>query len=401
MLNKFTVLKVTSLVLALGLVLYFVSGFARPADIVTSLPNPIPADRTAPFTIYFPYGNPNGDIDIRNAVASLNLTGQGFEIVNTGIADLYYGSPTRSDATPPPDVPACNNTYNGPVYPISSSLATTTSLTYGLQSARTPGSPSGATTATLREKATGCIRVDIRVAPGAQNGQTAQLIFDEDSANSPDYQEPRRPARRIVNMQVGAPTGESNNPTNPGNPGSPTNPGTPGNPTNPGNPGDPLNPGNPGSPTNPGTPGNPTNPGNPGDPFNPGNPGNPTNPGTPGNPTNPGNPGDPLNPGNPGDPTNPGTPGNPTNPGNPGDPFNPGNPGDPIAFGMGGTGTPTTSTSTGTSNAGGNPLPRTGGVGIISLLTALVGVVAGVIYVRTRKSLGKVNTINWFKNKIK
>jgi hypothetical protein len=207
---KYTQIVVRILGLAIAIITLAtgsVSLYARLADVVYE-PNPIvvPATRTEPFTVYFPYGNPNSDLDIRNAAASLSLTGDGFELVTTGFADLYNGSPTRTDSENPPAIADCTNPTALPTYPISSTLASATSLTYGLQSARSLDSQSGNNSETLREKHTGCIRVQVKVKAGATDGQTAQLLFDQDSATSPDYQESRRPGRGIYNLRVSGST---------------------------------------------------------------------------------------------------------------------------------------------------------------------------------------------------
>jgi hypothetical protein len=208
---------VMTLFAVLGIFVFVASSiaYARQADIVKDLTSsPIPADRTDPFYIYFTYGSINSDTDILNAQASINLTGSGFAFVPTGFSDLYYGSPTRSDADNPPDQATCNSTYTGPVYPISSTLATTTSFTYGFQSANQTSTQSGQSGATtLRAKNTGCIKVKMIVSPGASAGQQATITYDPDAATSPSYQEVNRPGKQIVTIQVGAPTGAVNTPT--------------------------------------------------------------------------------------------------------------------------------------------------------------------------------------------
>jgi hypothetical protein len=196
---------------------------ARLANITTTI-NPIPADSTTPTTLYIPYGSINSDLDIRNAIATANLVGSGFRLEVAGFQDLYYGSPLRTDAQNPPTEAICNSAYAGPLYNISPSLATTTSFTYGLQTSRSSSSAGGTSTAGilpsgqsgLREKATGCIRLQVSVVPGATAGQTAVLTFDEDSALSVDYQENRRPGLRLYNFSVAAPTNTTTGTTNGG-----------------------------------------------------------------------------------------------------------------------------------------------------------------------------------------
>jgi|GEM_PF-3360464 LPXTG-motif cell wall-anchored protein len=182
--------------------------FARQADVILTAPAAVPFNSTTPVTVYFSYGNPNGDLDIVNAIATLSLSNSNFTIVPSSIQDLYFGSPLRSDAQNPPAQPTCNSSYTGPVYALSSSLATTSSMTYGLQSARNSSGASGTATAGplpggangLREKATGCIKVDFLVAQNLATDSTTVVTFDEDSTLSTSYQENRRPGRQIVTL---------------------------------------------------------------------------------------------------------------------------------------------------------------------------------------------------------
>jgi hypothetical protein len=212
---------------------------ARLASVTTTI-NPIPADSTTPTTLYIPYGSINADLDIRNAIATANLTGSGFRFETASFQDLYYGSPLRTDAENPPAEAICNSAYPGPLYNISPSLATTTSFTYGLQTSRSSSSAGGTSTAGilpsgqsgLREKATGCIRLQVSVAPGATAGQTAVLTFDEDSTLSVDYQENRRPGLRLFNFSVAAPTNTTTGTTTSGTTGTTTSTSTAGTTSN-------------------------------------------------------------------------------------------------------------------------------------------------------------------------
>ena len=211
-----TVLIILSTTLGLSILLANSTAQARQADIVKDLTasNPIPADRVQPFYLYFAYGSINSDTDILNAQATINMTGDGFEFVPNGIQDLYFGSPTRSDATNPPDSQPCNSGYGGSVYPLSSSLATTSSLTYGFQSSRQTSSAGGQSSpATLRAKNTGCIKLQLKVKSGATVNQQATITYDPDAATSPSYQESNRPSRQIVLIKVGAPDNSNNNST--------------------------------------------------------------------------------------------------------------------------------------------------------------------------------------------
>jgi LPXTG-motif cell wall-anchored protein len=194
------------------------TAFARQADVILTAPAGVPNNSTTPVSVYFSYGNPNGDLDIVNAIASLSLSNSNFTIVPSSIQDLYFGSPLRSDAQNPPAQPTCNSSYTGPVYALSSSLATTSSMTYGLQSARNSSAASGTATAGplpsgangLREKATGCIKVDFLVTPNVSGGSTTVVTFDEDSTLSVSYQENRRPGRQIVTLSAVGPLSTAN-----------------------------------------------------------------------------------------------------------------------------------------------------------------------------------------------
>lgn len=177
---------------------------ARLPDVVTNVSQQIPVDRTTPITVYFSYGTLTTDTDIVNAVGRLTLDNNNLEFVASGFQDWYYGDPNRPDSENPPQQAACNSSYSGPQYDINPSLVSASSVTYGLQSARNPNSPSGsATVDRLREKHTGCIRVTLRVGANATPGSTVSLVFDEDSLLSNSYAEANRPGRQIINFTIG------------------------------------------------------------------------------------------------------------------------------------------------------------------------------------------------------
>jgi hypothetical protein len=207
------------------------TSFARQPDVVTDKTDtPIPIDRSESISIYFPYGSVVSDLDIEDAVASVGLNGDDLEFVTAGFADWYYGNPNRPDSDANiPEQPACNSSYSGPKYQISPSLATSSSLKYGLQSARNTASPSGTsgpgvlelpdrTVNGLREKHTGCIKVEFRVSSTATVGSTTEVIFDQDAEESPTYQEDRRPARQIVRFQIAAAENPEEEPVDPVDP---------------------------------------------------------------------------------------------------------------------------------------------------------------------------------------
>jgi hypothetical protein len=187
---------------------------ARLADVTTNVSTAIAKDRTAPITIYFSYGSATADSDILTAVSKATLDKSDLEFVNTGIEDWYNGSPTRTDAENPPAQPVCNANFTGPKYQISSSLISANSFTYGLQSARNASAPSGsASVDKLREKATGCIKVTLRVSASAAVGSVVALTFDEDFGNSPSYADANRPGKQIVNFTIGAAQNTSSTPS--------------------------------------------------------------------------------------------------------------------------------------------------------------------------------------------
>ena len=219
MTNKIkSLLKISSLVLVVFSMIFSQiqtnARYATTTDDRTA--NPIPADFTQSIPIYFfRYGSSTSDLDIREAIGKITIDGNGFELIPTAFEDWYNGDPNRadSDGNIPPQ-PVCNASYAGNKYRINPSLATTTSLTYGLQSARNKSAPSGTATAGilnipgrttngLREKHTGCIKLEVRVKTGAVNGSISNIAFDQDFAVSPDYQEDRRPGLQVVKLAVG------------------------------------------------------------------------------------------------------------------------------------------------------------------------------------------------------
>ena len=190
----------------------------RPPDEVTDRTDtPVPIDRSTTITGFFSYGRVTNDLDIEDAVGQLTISGNDFEFIPTAFEDWYYGDPNRADSDGnTPDQPVCNSSYSGPKYPISPSLANSTSLTYGLQSARDSENPSGSsdpavlnipdrtgTIRGLRERHTGCIKFEIKVSPNATVGSTTEIIFDQDFLNSPTYTSSTRPPRQVLRLQIG------------------------------------------------------------------------------------------------------------------------------------------------------------------------------------------------------
>ena len=205
--NLFKSLTMASL-LVTSLTMGSLSTEARLPDITVD-PKTVPVDRVESFVAYFSYGSATLDQDIENAVAEVNIVGDGLELVTNGFADLFNGEPTRSDFENAPEQPVCSRDYDGPSYKISPSLATTTNLTYGLQSAfvqQANGFGGASTVDRLRANHTGCIRVEIRVSDTAEVGDEVEAIFDQDAGNSPTYLEDSRPGRQVLQFTIGEPT---------------------------------------------------------------------------------------------------------------------------------------------------------------------------------------------------
>jgi uncharacterized repeat protein (TIGR01451 family) len=205
---------ITSLILAISILTIgslSIGGTAQTQDFrgeddLTIADTLVELDRTEPITLFFNYGSRFTDIDISNAVATLSIDNPSLEFDTTAFEDFYYGDPTRSDGLNSPEDAQCDQTYNGIRYNITDTLASSNSLVYGLQTARDNVNPSGQATGTLRERHTGCIKVDLYVSDNAQPGETVRVIFDEDSQESPDYRCDaelcNRPVRQIVEFTM-------------------------------------------------------------------------------------------------------------------------------------------------------------------------------------------------------
>jgi len=187
------------------LVLSTVPGYARQPDQVNPTVFTLPITRTDVIPIYFQYGSQLNDTDITVAIAKITVSTPSLQFVPTGLRDLYYGDPNRPDTDPNiPQSPVCSKDYTGPSYLIRPSLVSNNVVTYGLQSARdTTAASGGAVVDRLRAKATGCVKVELKIAPGAVAGPVS-LVFDEDGGNngagSTSYQADLRPARQIINF---------------------------------------------------------------------------------------------------------------------------------------------------------------------------------------------------------
>ncbi len=147
-------------------------------DLTTEVNQSLPASYPDLFFVYFRYGNPTATTITPQLQTQLTLEGQGLEIVPEQIYDLYY---PQEEGQTIPQIPVCSNEYAGFDYPIDPGLLKNgQQLTYGPQSATTLLQPSGQSTSQLPPRTAGCLRIGLKVKPGAQPGQTTQLVFNPD-----------------------------------------------------------------------------------------------------------------------------------------------------------------------------------------------------------------------------
>ena len=182
---------------------YSVNVFSKTQDntqpsLQTEITKPIPINYKDLMFVYFRYGNPTKTTVTPNASVHLRLEGQGLVIDKQWIHDLYY-QPDPQTKMPP--VPLCTNEYDGFDYPISQSLfVNEQELIYGPQSAKVLREPSGNPVSELPPRATGCIRLGLRVSPQAKVGQTVRLIFNPDyQQSSPDTS----PGLQTIELYIG------------------------------------------------------------------------------------------------------------------------------------------------------------------------------------------------------
>ncbi len=175
--------------------LFSIQGNASLPNIITEHPYPIDPVRSSPITVYFHYGVPSYGDNIEDATAKVQIKGGGLQIVKDSVFDLYYD---ERDNTGRQKIPSCNDSYDGPEYPVPPNLITSTTITHDLQSAKTQGVQPG----TLRAHSAGCIRFDV-VVKNAEAGQLAEIIFDQDSKLSQSYDESNRPGKQIIKIRFG------------------------------------------------------------------------------------------------------------------------------------------------------------------------------------------------------
>lgn len=172
---------------------------------VQALPNlsseisqPVDINSKEIFFVYFRYGNPTATTVIPNIISTLDLSGDGVIIVSDQLFDLYY--PTNNNQSIP-QIPVCDNSYTGFDYQISSSLLKNEkNLIYGPQSASVLLEPSGAEVSNLPPRATGCLRVGLRVSAEAKVGDKVILNFDPDSKQSA---QDLSPGKQSITLVVG------------------------------------------------------------------------------------------------------------------------------------------------------------------------------------------------------
>ncbi len=154
----------------------------------TEVAQAVPFDYEEVFFVYFRYGNPTTVTTTPDLSVSLELQGQGFEIDFNWVHDLYYKIDTNQSI---PQIPICSNEYDGLDYPISKNLfENERKLVYGPRSATTLLEPSGESKSELPPRATGCLRIGLRVSKNAVIGQSTRLIFNPDINNSSPEKSP-------------------------------------------------------------------------------------------------------------------------------------------------------------------------------------------------------------------
>ncbi len=168
-------------------------------DLQTEVAKPIPKNYSEIMFVYFRYGNPTKTTVTPKAAVSLRIEGQGLVIDRQWVHDLYYKPDPQNKI---PQVPLCSNEYDGFDYPISSSLfINEQELIYGPQSAKVLREPSGEAVSELPPRATGCIRIGLRVSPEAKVGDVTRLIFN------PDYQQSSpetSPGLQTIELYIGS-----------------------------------------------------------------------------------------------------------------------------------------------------------------------------------------------------
>ena len=167
----------------------------------------IPSNLTRTFSFFFSYGSVNNP-EVTNAIGRVSIDNPSLELVNTAAEDWYNGDAANPSASVPAAI-SCSDSYTGNKYQILPSLVSTSSLTYGLQSARNIAAASGATTVDrLAPGRTGCIKITLKVGANATVGQTVNVSFDEDYGpngnGSPSFTDATRPRIQTFRFVIGA-----------------------------------------------------------------------------------------------------------------------------------------------------------------------------------------------------
>jgi len=174
------------------------SNLQRP-NIVTEFNSLIDIKKTKSIDVYLYYGNPTEEKSINPVESQLNIIGEGLVINKNEVYDMYYTAVSENDKTP---LPNCNKSFTGQKYKINPSLITDQSFTYGLRSATDPENPSRTKIGNLPPKATGCIKVNLTVIDKANPGNLIEIIFNQNSSNSPSYQNSLKPGLQVVRLSI-------------------------------------------------------------------------------------------------------------------------------------------------------------------------------------------------------
>lgn len=169
----------------------------------------IPSNLTRTFSFFFSYGSVNNP-EVTNAIGKVTIDNPSLELVNTAAEDWYNGDAANASASVPAAI-SCSDSYTGNKYQILPSLVSTSSLTYGLQSARNTAAASGASTVDkLLAGRTGCLKITLKVGANATVGQAVNVSFDEDygpnGSGSPSFTDATRPRIQTFKFVIGAAT---------------------------------------------------------------------------------------------------------------------------------------------------------------------------------------------------
>jgi len=169
----------------------------------TFSPDPVKIDssRKEEFRVLFPYANPFDDKELNNVISEITLSGNGFEIIKDKNYDLFDPEGVqKANCTDPNSVPK---------HPILLDTITPSSIIYGLQTSIKTDTPGGERRGILKESATGCILISLKVLESAIVGQKAQLKFNWYLENENEAK--NQPIIGIYNFEVVAGEGSNAN----------------------------------------------------------------------------------------------------------------------------------------------------------------------------------------------